>query len=65
MTKLIELINAPQGKIILMEIFKDGKKMAEQDISDLTPREMKREIEYQEDIGRTWSYKTVIFNDGR
>lgn len=59
MTKLIELCNAPQGKRILMEMFKNGKKVAEMDISDLNPGKRKVEIEIQEMLGRTWTYKTI------
>ena len=64
MTKLIDLVNAPSGKRILMEMFEGDKKVAEEDISDMTPRKLKKAIALQEMQGRTWSYRTIIFNDG-
>lgn len=65
MTTLRELCNIPPNKILLMEIFKKGAQVAEQDISDMTPRKLQQAIEEQEMQGRTWTYRTINLNDGR
>ena len=59
MTKLIDLVNASSGKRILMEMFKDGKKVAENDVSEMNCEGLKMAIELQEMLGRTWTYKTI------
>ena len=60
MTTIRELCNTPAGRITIMEMFKNGEKVAEQEISTLTCQELKWLIEYQEEVlGRTWSHKTV------
>ncbi len=61
MTTLRNLCNIPKNKYLLMEMFENGKKVAEQGISNMTCRELKWMIEYQEDLGRAWSYKTVEY----
>jgi hypothetical protein len=64
MTKIIDFSSAP-GKRILMEMFENGKKVAEQDISDWTPRHLTQLIEIQELMGRVWEYKTINLKNGR
>lgn len=59
MTTVRELCNTPAGQITIMEMFENGEKVAQQEISSLTCRELSWLINYQEDIGRTWSYKTI------
>lgn len=60
MPKLINLVNAPEDKRILMEMFKGSRKVAEYDISDLTARQRRKEIWIQEKLlGRTYTYKTI------
>lgn len=59
MTKLINLCNTPQNKRILMEIFENGKKVAEDDVSEMNRKGLKMAEEIQEMLGRTWTYKTI------
>ena len=59
MTTIRELCNTPAGQITIMAMFKNGRKVAEQDISDMTCQELKQAIEEQEMQGRAWSYRTI------
>lgn len=61
MTTLRDLCNIPEDKYLLMEMFENEKKVADNDLSEMTPRELKWAIEYQKGIGRTWSYKTTPY----
>ena len=58
MTTIKELCNVPDNQPTIMEMFKNGEKVAEQNLSSMTCREIKWLIEYQEEeLGRAWSYK--------
>lgn len=59
MATLIELYNAPKGMRYIMEMFEDGVKIAQDDISEMTCRQLGELIELQEMQGRTWEYKTI------
>ncbi len=59
MTTIRELCNTPVGQITIMAMFKNGRKVADQDISDMTWQELKQAIEEQEMQDREWTYKTI------
>lgn len=59
MQTLRELCNIPKDKLLLMEMFKNGKKIAERDLSDMTCQKLKVAIQQQEMQGRTWTCKTI------
>ncbi len=59
MTTIRELCNTPADRITIMAMFKNGRKVAEQDISAMTCQELKEAIEIQEAQGRAWSYRTI------
>lgn len=61
MTTLRQLYNIPEGKYFIMEMFKDNKKVAEDDISEMNRAELKLAEEIQESQGRTFTYKTIAY----
>ena len=44
---------------ILMEMFENGVKVAEEDITEYSVEEVEQLRQWQEDMGRTWSYKHI------
>ena len=46
-------------QIVLLEVFKNGKKQAETDITHYNVDELGLLLDIQEDMGRTWGYKTT------
>lgn len=46
-------------QIVLLEVFKDGKKQAETDITHYNVDELGLLLDLQEDMDRTWRYKTT------
>ena len=54
-----ELCNTLVGQITIMEMWVNGKKVAEDDITEMTCQELQEAIRQQEREGRAWSYKTV------
>ena len=59
MTIIRELCNTPTDRITIMEMFKNGRKVADQDISTMNCQELKEAIEIQEMQDREWTYKTI------
>lgn len=46
-------------EIILLECYKDNHKVAEVDVAEYSIKEIELLLEIQEDMGRTWTYKTA------
>lgn len=51
--------NTTQPDIKLLEMFKDGIKVAECDITNMTGDEVWEILKWQEMQDRTWTYKTI------
>lgn len=51
--------NTNKPDIRLLESYKNSKKQAEIDITDMTAAQVCKEIEMQEDQGRTIKYRTI------
>lgn len=49
--------NKPYIKLLVM--FKNGVKVAEKDITDMTGDQVWKEIKFQESLNRTWEYTTI------
>ena len=46
-------------QIVLLEVFKNGKKQAETDITHYNGNELGLLLDIQQNMGRTWGYKTT------
>lgn len=46
-------------EIILLECFKDNRKVAEVDMAEYSIKEIELLLKIQQDMGRTWTYKTA------
>lgn len=63
---LRQLCNIPPDKLLIMEMFLKGKKVAQDNLSEMTCQQLKQMIEIQEMLSREWTYKTInLKNDGR
>ena len=59
MTTLRDILNIPSDKILLMEMLENGRKVAEDDVSEMNCEGLKMAIEIQEMLGRTCTYKVI------
>jgi len=53
------------SQIILLEMYKNGRKVADEDITRYSVDELGLLLDIQQDMGRTWSYKTIKQEEGK